>query len=556
MKRKRLREGWPVLVHQYGLMTTEDIPNAWAEEHGKYVRCWNTLIDVNKELSDEYHELFAANEKITELNTKRKELSDLNDYIYTNIKKERARSRKKTTPETKRLQKEQKPVRDELKEVRAILKEHKDRFKEKYKPAFDIFREKQKDAFKKVIKGAKLYWAHSDLILQDFYKALIKSFGSPKYKSANRKDINFIQRYTNGGVPAPTIFSKNNRCWIEPVEELTEEDKALPQRQWKRKLRTKVHFSMCGEELVFRCVFHRPLPKNAIVKQLTLHGKRNGTNIQRWLLGITVEVPEIESVVTIGNKRIHAAMDIGWRKVEDAMFRYGCVLDESERFQYLLLPPKFKEMAEEQKIYNRKLADIVNMLKEMDKAQYIDAGVDPHLFKNWHVANIGRFHKIAHQCKETALFGEITPFLQTYNEIRTQLNNDYGQLTRYRRWLYYNMAHDMCQDYKTIAIERLKVSKMLQPNVADKNGKEKHEAAQKYAKLIAPAEWLSILKKVAVKTDTTIIEKDPANTTLKCHACGHKQIMTLEERIKLVWECQLCESVWDQDINAAINLFE
>ena len=43
-------------------------------------------------------------------------------------------------------------------------------------------------------------------------------------------------------------------------------------------------------------------------------------------------------------------------------------------------------------------------------------------------------------------------------------------------------------------------------------------------------------------------------TTLDCHLCRHRNQVSAAQRGDLIWRCQGCGALWDQDENAARNL--
>jgi len=74
------------------------------------------------------------------------------------------------------------------------------------------------------------------------------------------------------------------------------------------------------------------------------------------------------------------------------------------------------------------------------------------------------------------------------------------------------------------------------------------------AKSIADAAWSGFFTMLSYKAESAgrkLVKVNPAYTTQDCHRCGHRQKLTLADRI---YKCPCCGLHIDCDLNAAKNI--
>jgi putative transposase len=110
-----------------------------------------------------------------------------------------------------------------------------------------------------------------------------------------------------------------------------------------------------------------------------------------------------------------------------------------------------------------------------------------------------------------------------------------------RRDEHFKLAHDICEIYQAAVFEDLNLSGM------------KALWGRKVSDL-GFAKFLKIMQHVARKRGVIFAQCERfERTTQKCHACNHRQVVTLDER---TFYCQNpeCGLVMDRDQNAALNI--
>lgn len=94
--------------------------------------------------------------------------------------------------------------------------------------------------------------------------------------------------------------------------------------------------------------------------------------------------------------------------------------------------------------------------------------------------------------------------------------------------------------YGTICVEDLTVNRMVHNHCL--------------AKSIADAAWSGFFAMLSYKAESAgreLVKVNPAYTTQDCHRCGHRQKLTLADR---VYKCPSCGLHVDRDLNAAKNI--
>ncbi len=112
---------------------------------------------------------------------------------------------------------------------------------------------------------------------------------------------------------------------------------------------------------------------------------------------------------------------------------------------------------------------------------------------------------------------------------------------RFRRT---NFAHQesrkVVNKYGFIAVEDLEVNRMV------------HSTC--YAKSISDAAWslfFTLLLYKAANAGRVLVRVNPAYTTQDCSTCGHRQKLTLSDR---VYNCPCCKLIIGRDLNASLNI--
>jgi putative transposase len=122
------------------------------------------------------------------------------------------------------------------------------------------------------------------------------------------------------------------------------------------------------------------------------------------------------------------------------------------------------------------------------------------------------------------------------------LARKYEKITDQRTDFIHKLTTKMINENCYIAIEKLNIQKL--------------QSLSWNAQNIADSAWyrfISMLKFKAESAGTTVIEVNPAYTTMQCNKCKNIQKIELENR---TYNCSKCGIIIDRDYNAAKNIYD
>src|SRR5690606_15695349 len=120
-----------------------------------------------------------------------------------------------------------------------------------------------------------------------------------------------------------------------------------------------------------------------------------------------------------------------------------------------------------------------------------------------------------------------------------QLSRSHLRIADKRRDFHFKLAHELCKKYDILVFEDLNIAAM------------KRLWGRKISDL-GFSQFLDIVEWVALKQSKIVLKLERFTpTTQLCSACGHRQKLSLSER---VFSCSSCDLVLDRDHNAAINI--
>jgi len=504
MKRKRLRKEWRYKVYRYGLMTNEGMPSSWEEEHARLTVLWNELLLVRENSKKRINELENEDRNLFNLKSNFEKAIESSEKTWEAIKSQRMLEGKKHSmllqEMHEKLREKKTLCRESGEKLWKARKEHKISHKEKYV----VIYEKEKKESDEVIKKCPAYWANKEQIKRSFEQA--KQKGKMKCKKENGRNYLFAHRYTGGGIEAKKLHNRNSRCQISRID-WERIDISKPQRQWKKDARGKVWFEICGTKKEFACVFHRPLPQNNIVKSAILSGKRQPGGKIKWFLSVACEEPPFKMEKNVADeekerfgfkKEKLAVVHSGWKMtVQGLIFGYSLDLHGGYRRE-LFLPNK-----------------ILALRSKIDEAK-------------------SKLEKTEEESEKLKL--------------RKNIKNMWRRLTGHRDDFYHNLAHDLCDIYEKIVIEKLSLKKLGNAKTMEEKGKESRYSLR-YKNLAAIGIWKEILKKVAEKRNTEIIEIPSNYLSVKCSRCEWINELNVKK-------CEQCGSEIEKEQNAARNLLK
>ena len=348
----------------------------------------------------------------------------------------------------------------------------------------------------------------------------------------------------------------------------------------------------------FPVTFHRPLPKDAVIKWAYVVRKRIGHQFE-WRFQLTLESETFRTPTQpVGEGA--CAIDLGWRRIFDDEenligLRAAYVVDDEGREREVLVPHKLLggmgKVADLAKIRSENLDRARNALVSwlvnreipqwmIDRTRGLPQWRAPRKFQAladlW-TREESRFEGDADALEALRAWAKQDRHLQSWEEHQRQ------RLIAHRRETWRVLATELARKYAVIVIEdgsrtsknadlhsepatdadegkNGKVSTMRlteipgweRPSPEDGDPSDGREQ-RRMSRLAAVGELRGELFKAVSKTGAQIKVADTVNSTMECAWCGHVQT-TFVPRVSIMYECENCARAWDQDANAARNL--
>lgn len=307
-------------------------------------------------------------------------------------------------------------------------------------------------------------------------------------------------------------------------------------------------------------LFHRPLPDGAAIKWVALHRRLVGGQ-ERWLLDVTVGTDDAPA----NGLSSSVGVDFGWRRV-DGGIRVAMVATEST---VLTAPESAREFVVPDRIASRfDHADSLRSIRDRNMDTMRDtlrayiAGL-PRPLPEWMLAlKVEHMHSwksprhFVHLCRSWqrhAGDGFAWTALEAWRRQDKHLwqweANEREGAALARRDLFRRWAHQLATTNGVIAVEDVALDTLAvrQP------GRGPAEAAASALRFVAaPGELRTAIVQAARTHGAEVRKVSAGGTTRTCHGCGHAA--PLADPKALMQQCAGCGVVWDQDVNAALNI--
>lgn len=382
------------------------------------------------------------------------------------------------------------------------------RFKDELKALGD---QRYKD-FTQARQESGLWWSNYNAVMQSFDATLrrIEPWQKPRILGNEGRGAGRLTVQIQHGCPGPTFVAGGR----------SEAGITLGGSKWRRVrgsnwrprygyLSATVHSEGRGTRKICRwpLKMHRPLPEGAIVKSVVITRKKPvptaGTRWPpspssppewRWDVTLACEIPDPAQAAA----SVCSGVDLGWRKVEKGV-RVATIADTAGGLDYVVFP-----------------------LKELERRV-----------------------KIAEEQGRVELIARRKDIPKTEHHDWERLSLEVARWNRRRRDLYRVAAIELVRRSHLIGLDSTGIATMAQD-------KRMPPETRRMRTWVAPAELAGFIRDAARKQGA-IVRQIEGPSTLVCHHCGHRNEVPEDERLHLIWRCQGCRRIWDQDENAAKN---
>ena len=573
--RKRKRD-WRILVYRYGVYHPESStpPEIVAQEALAMQAMWNDLLRRDEAKTLRYREIIAEDPDVARAQAVVADCKAAHDEAKQALLVARQRARKRAVPDQAILDEAIRRTKTllhqayaEEKRLRTLAKtEAREEIKE-LQGEYDRDIRQLRSTIKTVMGGSR------EFILDKFNAA--KSAARKKGLALHEKrgfplEINIAHLFTMGWPVRHLFQGQEETAQVDELKRRGGSSKVSfgDVRHGTAKRHRDVYpctFLVRGEQITFDVFYNRPLPPNALIKSVILHGeqvRRAGFQRSRrdgqvyrvnarweWSLLFTLEIPHPEEADE--SPKSSCGIDVGYRLMPDQSLRVAYLHGDNNQDQELRLPrsmvEKLRYVWDLQSKLDTEREEVTRILRTLPIPDDLsDEG--RHLVSSPQLGFPGlrRLYAELLNTVDSEMKTHLTRWMVRSSRLYFEYRGLQRRLVRRRKDLYRKWAYWICQHYGTIQIEDLDV-KQLGEQEKESLG---HGEVGKYRAFAAVGMLLLILKQQGAKYLRTVVEKEPAMTTITCSICG--EIVT-SDRAELYVQCSNGHSI-DQDQQAAVNL--
>lgn len=578
-----------VLCYAYGLLTprprTPEYRQGWDDdclmELRKQQRLWNSLVSIHLAERAEYLQVLSSNPEVAALEAQMHERGAQGEALFAARAALRREARKRVpTPE---LDAQIASVWAEIKPLALLLKGARAKARTLLKAELDAINDRHSDRQSVLRNNSGLWWSNYNAICDSYDVAhrRAKKAGDQLRFRPFRGEGRFTCQIQQQPTTVAEIFA--GKCAVVKMNAIADEvfDKRLHGRSERRFLtRSQLSITVYTEEgafrrwLTFPCVYHRPLPPQARIKQVVVTRRKLATKY-RYRAIFTCSSPAVAiPPQASGSCGIHLGFRL--RKVTDAegnwstVLRVATVAFEDGSFEYLDLSQRWlrrmDHVEELRALRDQDVNAVIERFREFLKLETLPEELDVWGRSLVRAPNCATGRLAAFVLKWRAQYPdvEIDALPEGLARLERWRARDYDRyeeeanlrdnLRMHRRELYRVFAHNIASRRASlIGLGKLSLKDNIVPLVhADGEDNDLPKPARANRTRAALYVLKQELASQAAKHGATIREIDGA-VTRTCHEC-HGQ--TSIDANDVMQTCDVCYAVFDQDVNAASNTLE
>ena len=553
----------------------------WAQN-----KLWNALVEIEHGARNAYNEALAMGDSnlaalVEEYAQEEAALNELMDARA----KARAAARSKKTDVEKTLSESIKSASAKLKEMRVNIKQVKLDVKEKSKPYIEAAELARRQKVKDAVAESKLWWGHSELVLERFDAARVRAMKSGTMLKFHRFDgsgstgVRFIE---SPGFGIDTILSRRSDLFdmSEPTQEDLGARKKAVTSNGNRRMVVTLRAGRKDEDgnipkirLLVTLQADRDLPKDVPLKRIVL---RQDAHLNKFDTKVVFTfVQEVEALPEVDLQPKAVGIEFGFRQVKSqdgpsydlrvctAKWSDGsierCVLDS----HWISRMERADRLRSELDVSAN---DFQGWLKQSIKPEMLEAaGVGE---EEWLRVLLGKISRSkgayaqllltfcdAYKKSGIDLSVDIKDRIDAWSRYAYKLSLEAHHTRRkavaHRKHLFLNFASSVVKRAGHVCVINTDFAKLAK--LVDETGQdnELHERARKNRTWAAPSELRLALKQAAVRERLEYVDVPAAQMTQTCSACGHVHSAPFTD---LMMVCQSCSKVMDQDENTASNV--
>jgi transposase len=542
-------------------------------------RLWNKLVEIERDHRAQYRRaLEEGDAELGRLTSKAQaEEQALEELIAArNRARSAARSRKYEGAETHALGIN--GTSASLKELRIRMKACKERAKAAAKPATEAAEALRREKVKEAAQAASLWWCHGETVLAKYDIARVRAMKAGKELRFHRFDGNGSMgvRFTLSGGMLDKVMAGTTDLlrFREPTAAELGRMQAIKSDGGRRvviRLRAGSKIEGSIPALEFITTMHagmelpRDIPLKTVIAKRTMHVKK-----PEWKL-VLMFSHEVDEQPQLDMPAKAAGIDFGWRLTNvdgERRLRVAAIsFGRDEKVRYVELDDQWL----------RRMERADRLRGELDDSANKFAGqILPHIAENrlagiaddeWFRVLAGKARRAkrayasllidlcdAHAKAGSPLGEEVAPLMDEWRRsalsLAVEAHHCKARAIGHRKHIFRNVAAALVKEAGLLGIENIDLRGMALLMKPDGTDNRLAQTARKFRTWAAPSELRLAIEQAAQRDRRETIRVDAKGTTTICSACGHENPGPIED---LVFVCQGCGKVWDQDENAGHN---
>ncbi|MHB8368945.1 MAG: zinc ribbon domain-containing protein [Leptospirales bacterium] len=560
------------VVRQYGLLDPLDWDQDCQEHLWRENKFWNTLVELEKKHRDAYFRLTGSDPELKEIEDALSALMEEKEARIAEKKALRQAARKKAGVDTSAQDLRIEEIRPEIRRLSGLAKETRKKTRERMKPEIDALERTRREDVKIARNASGLWWGNYNAVCASYETARVRAMrtgGDLRFHS-----FDGTGRFTcqiQGGMTVGEFFSgdRNSVVSADPVspDAFYHPSRGARRRAARTTLRMTVYTTKdengkyVRRILSFPMILHREIPSDVLIKQVVVTRKRVGATF-RWTVTLTG--------TRSGSPRIVPALpgacgiDLGWRLVPEGLRVASIANDKGVR--HIVLPEKMLRRMDHVEDLKSRIDQELNRIMTWFRGQWGGlSGTFPEPIRERFVGHI-RSPKVsprklagsilawrdAHGDFRPDLLSALETWRKTNKRLTQEMDNLREKLSAQRTDLYRNEALRIVREHSCVALEDFDLREVVKLETPEGEKTDQPAAARANRVRAAVSDLRNWIGIQAAKTGTEIVRIPAADTTRACRQCLHVNLRRRPE--DLVWTCDSCGAVWDQDENAARNL--
>lgn len=423
--------------------------------------------------------------------------------------------------------------------------------------SYDEVRDKRADS--------NLYWGNYLLVENNAEE--FRRGAPPRYTSFTGEGSIGIQ-IQNGLAAEEVVDATNTRLMIvrrDPPKIVTKNGIELPVSQHPERFREvwlrigSVPGSRAPEWVCLPVIWSRDLPPDSKIKWAKIQRKFVGGK-ERWSLVLTIDVPDQFLQQDVA-KSGACGIDVGYRVMSDGSQRVAVAYGDDDQLHELRLSVgmvqewhKCQDIRSIRDInFNTIRTQLQSWLKSHDDLPSWFTEIISNVYSWKSTQRLSKFvfdwnRYWPHIKDEDSILPVLLEWRDREEHLHQYEANLRDQLLARRKHLYRNWVAMLRRRYQLCYIEHMD----LRNAIHDTLRPEEEQSVTSTQRAAAAFASISELRNAIKNSGMNVVEINPFNTTATCHACNN--VTAINARATLWYECEYCDTRWDQDVNAARNI--